>query len=125
MSPTNPKLDPKIRDQLKELHELASREADPQMRDQLKTKLDEVEAGFQRVAAAKEEYENVKAGRGPFFTWNAFVLGLGIVGALVGSFYFGLSKGAMAIVVVLVAFAIVGLQMLRIKSRVKKYDDSA
>ena len=114
---------------LKELREEANREPDPEVRRQRIAKVDEIEAAVQdankRLAAVKANLANLQSGRRRFFSWTEFILGLGVVGALVGSFYFELSSEATMIVVAAVALAITGVLLLRIRRRLKNLDKSA
>jgi len=113
---------------LKELRDEANREPDPEVRRQRIAKLDEIEAGLhdadKRLAAVKANLAELQSGRRRFFSWTEFIMGLGVVGALVGSFYYELSSGATMIVVAIVTLAIAGIFMLRIKRRLGDVDKS-
>jgi Flp pilus assembly protein TadB len=114
---------------LKTLREDANREPDPEVRRRRIAALDKVEAEIldadKRLAAADPNLADFQSGRKRFFSWTEFVLGLGVVGALVGSFYYELSTVATTIVVVAVAFVIIGILLLRVKRRLKNLDTSA
>jgi hypothetical protein len=114
---------------LKALREEANREPDPEVRRQRLADLDKIEAEIgdadKRLAAVNAKLADLQSGRKPFFSWIEFVVGLGVVGALVGSFYFRLSSAATVIVVVIVVVAISGIVLLRIKRRLKNVDRSA
>ena len=99
---------------LKAMREEANRESDPEVRDADK-----------RLAAVNAKLADLQSGRQPFFSWIEFVVGLGVVGALVGSIYFGLSSAATVVVVIIVVALIGGIVLLRIKRRVKNLDRSA
>jgi hypothetical protein len=59
-----------------------------------------------------------------FFSWTEFVVGLGVVGALVVSFYYELTSAATIIVVVIVTLVIAGVFLLRFKRKLKDVDTS-
>ena len=99
---------------LKAMREEANRESDPEVRDADK-----------RLAAVNAKLADLQSGRQPFFSWIEFVVGLGVVGALVGSFYIGLSSAATVVVVIIVVAVIGGIVLLRIKRRLKNLDRSA
>jgi len=85
-----------------ELREEANREPDPEIRRQ----------------------RDLKAGRRRFFSWTEFVLGLGVVAALVGCFYYELSSGMTMVVVGVVALVIAGIQFRRVKARLRNLEKS-
>jgi hypothetical protein len=104
---------------LKELREETNRESDPEIRRQRLAKIDELESDvkdlYKRQAALKADLADLQSGRQRFFSWTGFTFGLGVVAALLGSFYFDLSPGATMLVVGVVALSIAGLFLLRIK----------
>jgi hypothetical protein len=108
---------------LKALREEANRELDPEARRQRLAELDRMEAEIRdadkRLAAVNAKLADLQSGKKPFFSWIEFVVGLGVVGALVGSFYFGLPSTATVIGVLVVVVAISGIILLRIKRRFK------
>lgn len=114
---------------LKALREEANRESDPEIRRRRIAELDKMEAEIRdadkRLAAVNAKLADLQSGRTPFFSWIEFVVGLGVVGALVGSFYFRLSSLATVIVVIIVVAVISGIVLLRIKRRLKNVDRSA
>jgi hypothetical protein len=114
---------------LKTLREEANRELDPEVRKQRIANLDKIEAEIRdadkRLAAVKADLADLQSGRKRFFSWTEFVLGLGVVGALVGSVYYELSRGATIIVVVVVTFVIAGIFLLRVKRRLRNVNKSA
>jgi len=114
---------------LKALREEANRESDPEIRRRRIAELDKIEAEIggadKRLAAVNANLADLQSGRKPFFSRIEFIGGLGVVGALVGSFYFGLPSAATVIVVVIVVVVISGIVLLRIKRRLKNVDRSA
>jgi Flp pilus assembly protein TadB len=114
---------------LKALREEANREPDPEVRRQRIADLDKIEAELtdanKRLAAVNANLADLQSGRKRFFSWTEFVLGLGVVGALVGSFYYELSSWATITVVVMVVFVITGIFLLRVKRRLKNVGKSA
>jgi Flp pilus assembly protein TadB len=114
---------------LKALREEANREPDPELRRQRIAALDKIEAEIRaadkRLAAVNTHLADLQSGREPFFSWTEFVVGLGAVGALVASFYFGLSSAATVLVVVIVVVVISGIVLLRVKRRLKNVVRSA
>ena len=71
---------------------------------------------------SEADLADLKAGRKRFFSWTEFVFGLGIVAALVGSFYFELSAKMTWIVVGTVALVTAGIQILRIKAKLRNIE---
>lgn len=115
---------------LDKLRKDATRESDPEIRRQRLAKIDEIESGVQdfdkRLAAAKAKLaQSGSADRKSFFSRIEFIYGLGAAAALIVSFYFQLSPAAWIIVLGAVFFAMVGVHLLIIRSRVKKLDRSA
>jgi Flp pilus assembly protein TadB len=115
---------------LDKLRKDAARDSDPEVRRQRVAKLNEVEAEVQdfhkRLAAVNAKLaESVSAGRRSFFSWIEFIYGLGAVAALVASFYFELPPAAWIIILCTVIFAMVGVHVFIVRSRVKKLDRSA
>jgi len=112
-----------------ELREEANRESDPEIRRRRIAELDQFESQLQdadkRLAQVKADLADLKTGRKRFFSWTEFVLGLGVVAALVGSFYYELSPGTTMVVVGVVALVIAGIQFLRVKARLRNLDKSA
>jgi Flp pilus assembly protein TadB len=103
----------------------ANRESDPEIRRQRLAKIAEIQSAVQdfdrRLAAVKADpAEPRSAGRGRFFPWIRFTYGLGVVAALVGWFYLELPPAASAIALAGFVFAMFGVHLLIIKSRVKK-----
>lgn len=115
---------------LDELRESASRESDPEIRKQRLDRIAEIESGVQdvdrRLVAVRASLAEPRpSGHKRFFSSIEFVYGLGAFAALVGSFHYELSAAASIIVLCAVIFAMVGVHLLIIKSRVKKIDTSA
>jgi hypothetical protein len=106
---------------LDQLREQADREPDPEVRRERLAKLAEIEAGMRevdrRLTDARARLAEVERARKWFFTWTALLIGIAVAAVLVGSFYLGLPSTATLVIVCLVALAVAGVQLFRLKRR--------
>ena len=108
---------------LDKLREQANREPDPEKRRERLAKLAEIEAGMQevdrRLANARARLVDVESARRWFFTRTALFIGIAVAAIVAGSSYLGLPSTATLVIVCLAALATAGIQLSRLKRRLR------